>query len=652
MDPALERLQKSAERLDIDSWNYVKSYADRINLRPTDTDNLFDNLIKSSPVGYKLGQRPVAKLSRSLRQMVYRGTLGLNIGSAIRNLTQGTNTYAQLGEKYTAQGYLKAVKSIVSKSDELEKVGVLRNSFIEDRGLSATKKTWEKIDKGLFLFFEAAEKINRGSAYFGAKAKALANGASEQDAIKAGVDMARKTQFTFGSVDTPVKLQSDLVKLLTQFQSFNIKQTEFLSEMAKNKEYAGMLRWAGANVVILFTVGQAMGWDWKDMIPFGGVLDGQSPIGSSPTFTLAKDVAKVATGGTDKYGNPIKPEQIAKDFIPLIPAGVQINKTISGLKDVTRGYDESATGRIKFPIAQTPRNFLQGGVLGSYNLPEAKAYRKAEGSVMGEKQSATFKTLSPQDQLKYFTDRNARLDKGEAEGSVTPTAIPTDQDDFNELYKQAKSKGTGFPKDKMLIDNDPTLTDSEKAEKIQKLKDKTAQWAELLIKMEDQHPEKIRDAGIDTYKSGGGATVEERSNWVKTQLDAFKGTPEERQAFIDDLWDEKVLTSGTKGTFAALEAMGIDVSKYTGNNKKIKASKTKKLKTKKYPKITVKPITIKGVKLSSPNLKTLKVRKAPKLAIKKPQKVAIQAPKSKAYNFSIIKPNSSGRKRLNLKAKR
>lgn len=393
MDPALSQLQEVSGKLDIDSWNYVKNYADRINLRPTDTDNLFDNLIKSSPVGYKLGQRPVARISRGVRQMVYRGTLGLNIGSAIRNLTQGVNTYAQLGEKYTAQGYLKAIQSIASKSDELERVGVLRNSFIEDRGLSATKKFWENLDKGLFYFFEMVEKINRGSAYYGAKSKALAQGLSEEQAVKAGVDMARKTQFTFGSVDTPVNLQSDIVKLLTQFQSFNVKQTEFLSDMAKNKEYAGMIRWLGANAVVLFTVGQAMGWDWKDMIPFGGVADGQSPIGSSPAMTLAKDVGKIALGETDKYGNPLKPVQLAKDLIPLIPGGVQINKTIGGLKDVSRGYDESTTGRVKFPIAQTPRNYIQGAVLGSYNLPEAKEYRKMEASVLGEKQSESYKTI-------------------------------------------------------------------------------------------------------------------------------------------------------------------------------------------------------------------------------------------------------------------
>ena len=39
--------------------------------------------------------------------------------------------------------------------------------------------------------FELAEKINRGSAYFGAKARALSKGMSEQQAVQEGINMAR-----------------------------------------------------------------------------------------------------------------------------------------------------------------------------------------------------------------------------------------------------------------------------------------------------------------------------------------------------------------------------------------------------------------------------------------------------------------------------
>ena len=207
MDPALERLRGREGDLDLSSWKYVKSLTDRVNMRPTDLDNLLDNFIKGKSVaGYSFGQRPTAAITRRFRQMVYRATLGLNIGSALRNLTQGVNTYAKLGEKNTGISYYKAIKSILSNDSELEKVGVLRDNMIQDRTLSAKKQTIEKLDKGLWVLFDMAEKINRGAAYFGAKSKALAEGKTDQEAIQAGINLARQTQFTFGSVDTPAAL--------------------------------------------------------------------------------------------------------------------------------------------------------------------------------------------------------------------------------------------------------------------------------------------------------------------------------------------------------------------------------------------------------------------------------------------------------------
>jgi hypothetical protein len=171
--------------------------------------------------------------------------------------------------------------------------------------------------------------------------------------------------------------------------------------MVKNKQYAGLVRWIGANALLLFTVGKVMGWDWKDMIPFGNVLEGQSPIGGSPVFGLAKDLGALATGGKGKYGEDMKPATALNNAIPFIPAGVQIlNKTIPGLYDVNKGYATSgygvekladmATGnqrRIKYPIDQTPQNYIQAGLLGGSNLPEARQYKESSSSVLGEKQS-------------------------------------------------------------------------------------------------------------------------------------------------------------------------------------------------------------------------------------------------------------------------
>ena len=66
--------------------------------------------------------------------MTYRGMLGANLGSALRNLSQGVNTYAILGERNTVTGYAKLFSS--SARRELTEQGLLDQNFIQDRAIS------------------------------------------------------------------------------------------------------------------------------------------------------------------------------------------------------------------------------------------------------------------------------------------------------------------------------------------------------------------------------------------------------------------------------------------------------------------------------------------------------------------------------------
>jgi len=399
-------------------------------------DSLLDNLVKDSPIGYKLGQRPVTSVSKKIRQAVYRGTLGLNFGSALRNLTQGVNTYAKLGERYTAEGYIKVIPEILSGSNELKASGVLRDNIIQDRQISAFKGVMEKLDSGLFAFFNLAEKINRGSAYFGAKAKYLNEGLTEAQAIKRAVDLVRQTQFTFGSVDTPVALQSDLVKTFTQFQSFNIKQTEFLTEMIKNKELAGGIRWAGANLLLIASVGKLIGLSPKDMIPFGSILSGDSKLGETPPIKLATDVYKAAINAPDKYGNTSDDPALYRignalgtNAPAFIPGGVQIKKTIQGVQGVQEHGSYNKSGNLQYPIDETTGNYVRAGLFGKNNLSEAQSYFEADPNPLSEKQTERYKSLTGQAQKDFYTQ----------------TLAQRAQDNVLKAQKEAFKKGTTVP---------------------------------------------------------------------------------------------------------------------------------------------------------------------------------------------------------------
>ncbi len=387
MDPALEAIRNKAgetlemSKIETSQFKYLQRYINNVNMRPTELDNLIDNTLKGI-FGYKYGTRPVTYLTKLLRQMTFRGMLGLNPGSALRNLSQGINTYAKLGEKHTVIGYAKLFSPHARQ--EVIDSGILADNFIQDRTLSSTKKAIEKVDKGLFALFDMAEKINRGAAYLGAKSKYMAEHSKElskgvslmgettiKDAEEYAKKIVRDTQFTFGSVDTPVALQNDIVKTLLQFQTYTVKQIEFLTEMAKNKEFLGLLRYGVSGLIFVNTVGKAFGMDWTQLIP-------SFRFDTPPSLKLPVEVTKAVLNTPNKYNQPrdlkTKLSDIGKSSIGLFPAGSQIKKSLEGFQTVNKGGSFDKGGNLQFEQKQTLPAKIQSLAFGKYVGENAQKY--------------------------------------------------------------------------------------------------------------------------------------------------------------------------------------------------------------------------------------------------------------------------------------
>lgn len=400
MDPALEQLKLSAtaKNIDDDTMEYIRRYTGAINLRPTRTDLWIDKSIKQmlSLTGnpYALGARPFATITRTGRKLVYRGMLGFSVSSAIKRMTQATNTYAMLGEKYTALGYAKLGDA--SNRQEMKDEGIFLNNLIQDRSISSTKKFWQNVDKGLFIMYQTVENINRGATYLGAKAKYLAentrvlngtrvwkDGTSEVTARAYAKKMVGDTQFTFSAVDTPVALQSDLAKTVLQFQSFNTKQAEYLAGLIKTKNYAGMIRWLGASLLLVYAVGKIMNYTWKDLIPFYSTISGTNM--TPPLIAGPIKIGAAIAGSPDKYGNvPTGSQRIlnaGNAVVPFLPAGLQIQKTVKGILAMNQGYVGSTTSGIpQYLIPSGWGAATQALIFGPTANPAAQAYYQSIGA--------------------------------------------------------------------------------------------------------------------------------------------------------------------------------------------------------------------------------------------------------------------------------
>jgi hypothetical protein len=178
-------------------------------------------------------------------------------------------------------------------------------------------------------------------------------------------------------VDTPVGMQGDIVKFLTQFQSYNVKQTEFVTEMVQNKEWGGMMRWLGANLAIIGGMGTLLGVEVTDLFPPLGILTGDTKVGQTPPIQFAQAVGGALVDAPDEYGNKrdmkTKLKDVGKTLTPFVPAGVQIKKTIDGLTSGMKGYSETESGNIRFPVSGI-KETAQAAILGQYTLPQAREY--------------------------------------------------------------------------------------------------------------------------------------------------------------------------------------------------------------------------------------------------------------------------------------
>lgn len=391
MNPALDKLESASRQLDDQSYGYVKNYLKRVNMQPTEPEKLLDNLVKSA-TGGKINMRPTARASRATRRAVFRATIGGNFGSPIRNLSQGSNTYAELGEKYTTIGYTKLAMGGKKAYDELKEVGIIGNDLVQDRVLSAAKNVTQTADKALYSMFSGAEYVNRGAAYFGAKAKAIANGASEGDAIETAKKVVRDTQFNYGAIDTPVALNTPLAKLFGQYMSYPVKQTEYLLTKAGQKDLAGLTRLTVGSLLFVYTIGKAVGMKPEEILPWNrfqqdGVVSGLT----SPVMGVA-DSAK----GRDKYGKDLNPLERAqnfgdKAFTTLFPAGAQIKKTFQGMGAAQSGGMTDAAGKSTYKI--TPDEATQAVLFGPTSTKSAKDYYNSK-SGNGAKKKTTRKRSS------------------------------------------------------------------------------------------------------------------------------------------------------------------------------------------------------------------------------------------------------------------
>lgn len=208
--------------------------------------------------------------------------------------------------------------------------------------------------------------------------------------------------------------------------------------------------------------------------------------------------------------------------------------------------------------------------------------------------------------------------------SVSEEAIadlPSSTKALSTLYKSALTDINNYEDRKTRIAYG-NYEDWEKKNKLSDLEEEYQFSKSQIDEIKNKYPEKIFDIELPTYVTGGSANVEERGDWAIEQLKNAK--QEDLPGLLQRLWDEKVLTTGTKGVAEYIKnKYGISVyTKSSGGSGGKKGRKP--------PKITIKKVTPRKLSLKLPAQS-----KVPTLKLKAPPKQKLSTSKRKTKTITV-----------------
>lgn len=470
LEPALKPLEDI--KMQVESTKAVGDWVDGYieNLKgitePSGAEKAFNGIIDSMVGAKSKGGNHYRQTLGAQRMISAVATMGLNPGTAIRNMTQVVNTVAGIGAKNATKGAIQATRAFAAgkNSPEWKEMiasgifdgGISRHFQVDlDSELGRLNKAQNVAEKGanfMMGMIRGTDVSLRAQAYWGAKnmglEEALAKGLKGDVAEKFAKDFAIKkvadTQFITSAADIPVKLNGAGVRSLTQLATFSIKQAEMLGELGIktfkrpdgtigiNYKQAGNLLAAGATAALFTEVLKpVIGFNEKEWIPFydqvASIVDPESTAGESlyrsPLVSLIAGNGKGKIGLLDAIKSGKMDEFLNDNWSQIVPAGTQIKKTVEGLQTTTSGISKNPQGKVRYLQDMGIDNQLKASLFGQYSTDAGRQWIK--------------------DGFPTLTDSEMRLGSKEGSGDITFEQLPREtQQEFYDYYAQTK-KVTG-----------------------------------------------------------------------------------------------------------------------------------------------------------------------------------------------------------------
>lgn len=487
LEPVLKPLDdlKVQDKVTDFEADWINKYIEQLKgtTKRSGIEQSFDTVVDGflGKIGKTSGGNHYRSMLGGQRMMAAVATMGLNPGTALRNLTQVVNTVAGIGPKWSAVGMVHGTRALKAGKNspefkEMAEAGVFSGGVSKNYNadldefsnkIPGLKGVSNGIANKMMIMVSSTDAIMRAQAYWGAKAKGLSM-KMDDDAAKAFArEKVIDTQFVTSKVDMPTSLNGPGMRSLTQLATFSAKQAEFMANlgvklvkgkdgkytMGRGEQMLGLLSAAATAGAATAALEPLIGFNSEEFIPFypqiapfipGADKEVSDALYRSPLVTLLAGDGKSKMGLVEaiQSGNP--GEWMKDQWSSIVPAGTQIKKSTEGFSTTNSGESRNAEGNIRYLQDDDTYNKLQASIFGQYSTPAGKNWIKEGFPTLSESQTGKVDEQTSRDMKKayadFYTARKKASGRQDAYDAVKEAAKIGDTNTASRLAKEFNDK--------------------------------------------------------------------------------------------------------------------------------------------------------------------------------------------------------------------
>ena len=412
-----------------------------------------------------VGRKPIAALNWVNSRVKANVILG-NLFSSLAQFFNVPQGMAQAGHKYWAKGASDTLQQLFAKGE----TPMNQSGFLKERYFNS----YDRFDKGLindakkFAVWITQSPDELGTKYIWNMnyQKALDEGIP--NAIKYADDITRNMVAGRGIGEVPLNQKSKVFQLLAPFQLEVANLWWVMKDFVDEKKFGKLVSFLTLSYVFNRAAKQIRGSDVSfdpinaiiegsqayseeenkkiGAMRFGGRVAGEvlSNLPGGQTVATLYPEYGVRIGGENvtrkelfgegdptRFGSGLLATQAVTDpLFKLFPpfGGQQIKRTIQGVSDVNKGYSESRSGLVQYPIEKKPLSYIKAATIGKQSLSEAQAYFGEDRRPLGKNQSAYFKQADAGEQKAYYNELISERQTNKTKNAIKEELKASDKD--------------------------------------------------------------------------------------------------------------------------------------------------------------------------------------------------------------------------------